>query len=264
MGAAGAAASAGAGSNADCDRACLLAVMDSYLMAVVNHDPSTLPLSANLRMADNGVEAKPGDGIWQKATILHADKLLSYADPVTHNVGTQCLMDEGSAPVMYEVRLKYEGGEITEIESMTVHRDDAANGFFDPDNLKPEPIFAQMPDLGARMSREELLEITKLYLQYLEGKKSGSELPFDQMCKRYENAVVTADGLGAFEAQSWFFEINPRRILVVDEEAQVTWGMFPFFPGEDLLVVGEAFKMLDGKIMMIQAVMAYMKNGFWD
>ena len=34
--------------------------------------------------------------------------------------------------------------------------------------------------------------------------------------------------------------------LGIDEEAQITWGMFPFFPDDGLLVVGEALKILGG------------------
>jgi hypothetical protein len=171
-------------------------------------------------------------------------------------------MDEGSAPVMYEVRLKYEAGEITEIESMTVRQADAANGFFDPDALKPEAVFAKMPDASKRMTRDELKAITELYLDYLEGKKGGDDVPFDAMCKRYENGVVTASGLSSFQAQSWGFQVT-RRVLIIDEESQITWGMFPFFQDDNALVVGEAFKILDGKIMMIQAIMAYMPTKFW-
>jgi hypothetical protein len=33
---------------------------------------------------------------------------------------------------------------------------------------------------------------------------------------------------------------------------------------DNALVVGEAFKMLDGKIMMIQAIMAYMPSKAWN
>jgi hypothetical protein len=40
--------------------------------------------------------------------------------------------------------------------------------------------------------------------------------------------------------------------------------MFPFSQAADSLVVGEAFKLMDGKIMMIQAVMANMPAKAWD
>jgi hypothetical protein len=50
----------------------------------------------------------------------------------------------------------------------------------------------------------------------------------------------------------------------VDEEAGITWGMFPFYQTKKALVVGEAFKMIDGTIMMIQAVMANIPSKTWD
>ena len=238
-------------------------MMQKYLDAVLAHDPSKLPLSPSLKMTDNGVVAKPGDGLWKTATMLVADARLDYADPVTKNVGTQCLMNEGSAPAMYEVRLKVEAGQITEIETMTVRRQGAANGFFTPENLKPEPIFLKVPEAAERMTREQLEAATLLYLDYLEGKKSGRDLPFDENCKRYENGVATARNQASFNSQSWSFRVT-RRILIIDEEAQITWGMFPFSQAERALVVGEAFKLLGCKFMMIQAVMANMPATAWD
>jgi hypothetical protein len=247
----------------ECDRKCLLKMMQDYLDALLAHDPSKLPISPQLKMTDNGEPAMPGDGLWKTASMLVADERLDYADPVTHNVGSQCVINEGSTPVMYEVRLKVDAGQITEIESMTVHQADAANGFFDPANLKPQPVFLEMPDPQKRMSRDELMALQELYLDYLEGKKGGSELPFDENCTRYENGVATASGVSSFNLQSWGFQVT-RRVLIIDEEAGITWGMFPFMQSDTALVVGEAFKLVDGKIMMIQAVMAYMPSKAWD
>ena len=88
-------------------------------------------------------------------------------------------------------------------------------------------------------------------------------MPFDTNCKRYENGTPTANGLASFNAQSWNFDVT-HRILVIDEEQGITWGMFPFQQSETALVVGEAFKIIDGKIMMIQAVMTYMPAKVWD
>lgn len=39
--------------------------------------------------------------------------------------------------------------------------------------------------------------------------------------------------------------------------------MFPFQQTDSALAVGEAFKMLDGKIMMIQAIMAHVPSKAW-
>jgi hypothetical protein len=45
-----------------------------------------------------------------------------------------------------------------------------------------------------------------------------------------------------------------RLIFIFDEEAGIVSGMLPFQMIANALVVGEAFKMVDAKIMMIQAV----------
>ena len=268
-GAAGTVAAAGSGAGAAapatdaCDRKCLLDIMQQYLDALLKHDPSTLKVSASLKVTDNGVETKLGEGLFATGTMVLNDHRLDFADPMTGNVTTQVVINEGSEGVIYQARLKIEEHEITEIEAMTVHRQGAANGFFNIDNMKPEAVFLQEVPVEKRMSRDELNAITELYLDYLEGKKRAPDVPFDEGCKRYENGQVTASGLSSFNSQSWGFQVT-RRTLVIDEEAQITWGMYPFFPSERTLVVGEAFKIIEGKIMMIQAVMANQPAKAWD
>lgn len=246
-----------------CDRACLLGIMQVYIDALIAHDPSRLPVAPTLRYTENGVESELGATVWQSATQLVADARLDFADPEQGQVASQLVFDEGSSPVIYQVRLAVVAREITEIETMAVRRVGAANGFFNPAAMKPEAVFLEPIDPATRMPREELVRITELYLDYLEGKKSGSEVPFDEGCKRYENGQVTASGLVSFNLQRWSFELT-RRILVVDEEAGITWGLFPFTQADTTLVVGEAFKIIDGKIMMIQAVMANQPAKVWD
>jgi hypothetical protein len=265
--AAGTGAAAGSGATPpatdECDRKCLLDVMQQYLDALIKHDTSTLKVSASVKVTDNGVEAKLGEGLFASGTMVLDDHRLDFADPTTGNVTTHVVINEGSEGVIYQARLKVEKHEITEVELMTVHRQGAANGFFNIENMKPEAVFLQEVPVDKRMSRDELNAITELYLDYLEGKKRGPDVPFDEGCKRYENGQVTASGLSSFNGQSWGFQVT-RRTLVIDEEAQITWGMYPFFPSERTLVVGEAFKIIEGKIMMIQAVMANQPAKAWD
>lgn len=251
-------------STSECDRACLMDTVDDYLEALVANDPSSLNVSSSVKYTDNGVAATLGQGLWRTATGMQADKRLDFADPVLKNVASQLVINENSTPVMYQVRLKVVGGEITEIESMTVRRRGAANGFFNVNGMKPEPVFTQSVPASGRMSRDELIRVLDLYVDYLEGDRNPNTVPFDNGCKRYENGVVTASGLSAFRMQSfWNFDVT-RRYLVVDEEAQIIWGMLPFSQSNRALVVGEAFKIIGGKIMMIQAVMANMPSKAWD
>lgn len=243
-----------------CDHACLLAMMQTYIDALLAHDPSTLPVSTHLKYTENDETAELGTTVWNTATNLAADTRLDFADAQEGQVASQFVFDEsGSGQVIYQVRLKVEAGEITEIESMAARNGDQ---FFNPAGMKTPAVFHEVP--ATPMSREDLKAITELYLDYLDGEKTGSELPFAEDCERTENGTNTASGRGAFEAQNWagFFDVT-RRILVIDEVQGITWGMFPFDKSDVPLVVGEAFKIMDGEIKMIQAVMRRQPSTAW-
>jgi hypothetical protein len=260
----GMAGAAGAPASMACDRACLLAMLQLYLDALVARDHSTLPVSTDLKYTANGVEVALGDELWKTASKLEPGRRMDFADPVAGQVGSQLVIDEnGSTPVIYQVRLRVVEQQITEIESMAVRQQGAANGFFSPANMEPEPVFNQAIDPAKRMTREQLTAEVDLYVDYLEGKKDASGVHFDAGCKRYENGFATASGLTSFQLQSWSFEVT-RRYLVIDEEAGLVWGMLPFTQSDTSLVVGELFKVIDAKIMMIQAVMANMPAKAWN
>jgi hypothetical protein len=48
---------------ADCDRTCLKGVLDQYLNAVIQHNPSAVPLTAGYRQTENSMVRRPGQGI---------------------------------------------------------------------------------------------------------------------------------------------------------------------------------------------------------
>jgi hypothetical protein len=254
---------AGADAGNACDRACLLDVMQSYLDALIAQDPSKAKFAADAKYTANGVTAQLGEGLWKTATSLVADERMDFGDPEAGQVGSQVVVQEGSSPVIYQVRLKVVAHEITEIETMEVRQADAANGFFSPADMKPQPVFSQAIDPAKRMTRDQLKAEVDLYIMYLDGQVAGSGVHFDDNCARYENGFQTASGLSSFNLQSWSFDVVAR-YLVFDEEAGLVWGMFPFTHDPSTLVVGELFKVIDGKIMMIQAVMANMPANAWD
>jgi len=243
-----------------CDHACLIGYLEGYLMALVAHDPAPAKFSTTLRYTDNGKDAKLGEGLWKSATSVRADTRLLFADPMTGQAGLQLVVLEGTTPVIYQARIKVENSQITELETMTVRRQGAANGFFSPDGMVPKPVFLQPVSVDKRMTREALKVEVELYVDFLEG-ESGSKVHFDPMCTRFENGQVTAQA-GRVGSQSWSFDVT-RRYLVFDEEQGIVWGMFPFTQSDTTLVVGEAFKVMDKKLMMIQAVMANIPAKTW-
>lgn len=252
-----------------CDRKCLIGFMQTYLDALVKRDVSLLPLAATVRYTENGRVLQPGDGIWKTARALVPRTRLDFADPVQGQVATQTVVDEGARdPVIYQARLKVVRGKITEIEAMTMRRgQDAGTGnFFRPAGMVTPPAFLAAIAPSQRMSRSAMNALTEQYLDYLEGKRPGTQVPFASTCSRYENGVSTGTG-ASLARQRWSFQVV-RRTLIIDEEAGITWGMYPFYrrdPAElTPLVVGEAFKLVDGKITMIQAVMTNMLAKAWD
>ena len=50
-----------------CDRDCLNDLMDTYLAALVAHDPSAVPLAPNITFVENITRMTPGEGLWETA-----------------------------------------------------------------------------------------------------------------------------------------------------------------------------------------------------
>ncbi|MDD9943849.1 MAG: hypothetical protein OXU20_22600 [Myxococcales bacterium] len=243
-----------------CDRACLIGFMDMYVAALEAKDPSGLPVADSLKYTENGVRSELGETVWASFSEMVPDSRLDFADPVWMNVGSQFVFYEnGRSLVRYQARLKVEGGEITEIEAMATRAGD--HFFFAQDNLEPQSVFFETP--ANPNTREELIAVTNLYIDDLEGKLT-MPLPVDENCARYENGFpIVRNGAGFRE--NWGFMIEPRRIQIVDEAMGITWGYLPFYPGTpDPLIVGEAFKIWDGEFKMIQATMRYQSTAEWD
>jgi hypothetical protein len=99
-----------------CDRACMTALVDQYLAAVVKHDPSGLPLSPGVRFTENTAEIKIGDGLWVSASEAPTTFKIYAVDPATSQVAFYGVMKELDKPLIIALRLKVIHGHITEIE----------------------------------------------------------------------------------------------------------------------------------------------------
>ncbi|HTW25141.1 MAG TPA: hypothetical protein VMD78_16175, partial [Candidatus Baltobacteraceae bacterium] len=103
-----------------CDYACLTGVMDRYLKALVAHDPSQIPVAANLKFTENTIPLKLGDALWGTMSGIGTYKLY-FADPHDGQVGIEASIRENGTPALLLARLKVVDGKITEIETV-VHR----------------------------------------------------------------------------------------------------------------------------------------------
>ena len=102
-----------------CDRACLSGLLDSYLVALKAHDPSRLPLAPDARFTENGVPLALGDGAWRTVDEI-GDYRLPFLDPEHGQAGLYGVVVEDGKPAHLMVRLKVEGGRIAEVETIVL------------------------------------------------------------------------------------------------------------------------------------------------
>jgi hypothetical protein len=236
----------------DCNRACLEALIDQYLAAVVAHDPKRLPLSADVKYTENDQRLDVGDGFWNTATGIGNYKHY-FVDPVTTQAAWMGTMRERNALLLMTVRLRVQLGRITEIET-TYFR--AGGG--GPNNIAamdalgtPEALWLQAIPAAQRSSRNQLIEIANAYFEAVQRNDGKGFYPFTDDCDRIENGSHTTNtpsqrpntpggfnymGLNCKrQLESGYLgivtNVHQRRFPLVDEERGVVWANCVFDMG---------------------------------
>ena len=279
----------------DCDRKCLNGFMNKFRAAMLEHDPSRLPLAPNARYTENGQDLKIGDGLWGTLDGFGSYQLM-LDDPIAGEVSYFGTTDEGGMGGIVVARVKVIDRKISEME-VILTRQETRGGFTRPENLT-EPKPALLEDLGPsdRPSRQQLAAAADLYFEAIE-KSDGSLARFDKDVTRIENGTQTCPSnfagskLGMLDCEkqlnTHLFEyitpIRPRRYITVDEQKGLVLGVFMFnTPGTIKSVdvpgigkvdesaaatrpfseeVAELFKIKDGKIHDVVAVMVTLPYG---
>jgi hypothetical protein len=174
-------------SDAVLDRAALLKLADNYLAALVAHDPSRVPLAADVKIVENVTRIKPGEGLWKTASSAPTQFKIVAADPITQEVGGLVVMQNSDKASQVGFRLKVVNGKIVEAEHMIVAMRDPNN----PNLQKPRPaIPLEIPDEYAD-SHGRMIHIAKSYYDALDN-NNGHLAPFAPDCERHENGFRTA------------------------------------------------------------------------
>ncbi len=175
----------------DCNRACLEGFANQYLEAIVAHDPSILPLAADVKFTENGQELAVGEALWATASDTPEDYRIYITDPQTGQVGFSGLMKENGEPVLISFRLKIANKKVLEIEQI-VARDDGSL-FGGADLAVPDPLYAEILAPSERSPRETMLAIADSYFQALERMDGTRPVPFADSCERLENGIQTTN-----------------------------------------------------------------------
>jgi hypothetical protein len=184
---------------ATCDRDCLNGFVDQYLDAVVAHDVSRIPVTQFVKFTENGQKLALGDGFWRSAVGRGTYKF--YIDDVqAGQVGFLGTMREAgpnnaSDPVLIALRLKIDGREISQIETIVARGQMALGGAKNLENLgSPRQPFLEDLPAGERPSRLDLIKTANQYfsgMQQDDGKHDYSFFADD--CNRLENGMQTTN-----------------------------------------------------------------------
>jgi len=167
----------------------MVALMDQYLAALVQHDPQAVPLASDAQLVENITATPIGEGLWQTATAGPTTEFKIYiADPVAESIGFMGIIESEDKPVLLGARLQLENGEITKIDHMV----SPINGEISEGLKKPRQGLVEVLDPSERVSRDEMLQAALAYYDALE-QNDGSAAPFAEDCQRNENGMTTAN-----------------------------------------------------------------------
>jgi hypothetical protein len=226
-----------------CDRTCLNARVDAYLAALVAHDPSRVSIAPGAKFVENITAKKPGEGLWQTASAGPTTFKIYVPDPVSGQVGFIGVVKEADKPIQLALRLKVQGGLITEIEHLVARNLGERN----LGNLAtPRPPLLTTVSEAQRSSREQLLRIGASYYDALDN-NDGKAAPFADDCVRHENGMQTStnrqpSGQGGMAALgvlgcsaqldtgtfAYIDTIDHRRIEIADLETGLVFGLSHF------------------------------------
>ena len=188
---------------------------NTYVAAIVAHDPSQAPLAANVVFVENAKKMQTGEGLWQTAVTASNTFAIHVPDETNHTVGYLAMMtymappqapqgaspEERAAysaanppveqPVVVAIRLKFDNnGLITEAEHLLSGVREAQ--MVNLQTLRPG-LLTYVP-VEQQKLHDELISIGASYYDALDD-NNGELMPFAPDCERHENGMITASGI---------------------------------------------------------------------
>ncbi len=270
-----------------CDRACLYKVLDAYLAALKDKDPSKAPFAPHARTTENNVVLEPGDGLWGTISALGSYDL-RFADPASGGVGFYGVVEESGTSSPFGLRFKVAGGKVVEAETVVARPQDAGVPFVNA-KLSNKPVMNEVLAPARRTSRSRMIALADGYFSTLQMNDGTIHAAFDPDCNRTEDGFQTTNNPSAtysqvmalgceaqFKLGNYRYDdrLRARRYMVVDvERGLVMAGAFIDHSGRlgdytltdgrkavsgyrrpHSFVLLETFKIRDGKIQQVEAV----------
>jgi len=258
-GAMGGASGSGGAPSGECTRELLDGLMDDYLAALSAGDPASLPLAADVKFTENAqVSAIGTTAFWMNAgDAKHSQRAL---DTEQCSVAAQAVIPEGAMDLPVAIRIKVEGGEMTEIETIVVRPGDYTASFaVDSD---PAAIIAAADGIGWHDEVPEGMRATRAQLtawidKYFRAFPSGV-CNVSGSCRRLENGGGDFScGAGAScqaNTPTTGGTFEPR-VIVVDELRGIAAGLTIFDFQTDGHLDMHMVKMSGGQVHAVHAIL---------
>ena len=211
---------------ASCDKKCMEGIGDQYRAAYLKHDPKLAPFASNVRFAENNVEMQFPDGTWDTVT-QEIGTPLTLSDPKTGNVGIYTRTIQNDTPGFLAVRLKIDGGKITEVEHIISTKRNLSSPptpIGDVNKFERDPMYPAVVAPAERGTREVLLKHANGYfdtLQHNTGEIRGTR--FSPDARRFENGLEFKEIEKGFKSGRYAFNerVRDRDCFLLDEERSV-------------------------------------------
>ena len=211
--------------SADCNRACLRQHADRYLKALAANNPGSLEVTPTFQAAENSHPVVLGVNIWNTVQAIRPQRMY-FTDPYAGQVLVLGVLEmHANQPFIYAIRLKVEGGRLSEAETM-VTSERIAGQHFRPDLFADSvPLLDSTLPQDQRRSRSELLAIARVQLSY----QAGTPPAVSGDCRHFENLDTDfsfncrrVDGSG--QSGPAFAESRNERTPLVDTEKGIVVG----------------------------------------
>jgi len=285
----------------ECDRKCLAGFMDTYLKALVAHDSSKLPVTKNVKYTENGVRLNLNDGLWHTVSAMPTYRVDVIDEEAGQVGLLGRIDENGNNNWFAARLKVEQGKLISEIENLVVRNISGGAPAGAPKsagNTEPHPLMMQVSPAARRSARHALITIGDSYFTGLDTDEHGGNIPFDENCQRRENGMVTANNPDAPKgSMSWMgckaqfdthfsvivTDIRERR-FIADPVTGLAFG-FGYFDHDGSVakmsetldgklvdvsktfrqpfsfIIAEIFKVMDGKIRQIEAVLMAVPYG---
>ncbi|MFO1400336.1 MAG: hypothetical protein U1F06_07865 [Steroidobacteraceae bacterium] len=194
------------------DRAFLERMLDTYLEALVAHDPARAPFAADAFYAENDQRLPLGDGSWRTLERLGRYRH-HFAEPENGLAGVIANAVENGQGCILIATLQMRGREIAWAEQFVIRDPHGAKTY--EELGQPDPVWFEPIPPAQRQSREALEAAAWIYFQSLERNDGAGVYPFRDDCERIEHARRTVhqpkvEGYGHSDTATNFITLSAK------------------------------------------------------